>query len=322
VTEQLLEVVDLVKHFPLPRNQRVHAVDGITFNIAAGETLGMVGESGCGKTTAGRAIVRLIEPDRGRLIYRGQDITHLAGAELLSMRRRMQIIFQDPYSSLDPRKSAGQLIAEPLLIHRWGTRGRIRERVRELLEQVGLTPDMVSKYPHELDGGRCQRIGIARALALGPEFIVCDEPVSALDVSIQAQILNLMKDLQERLSLTYLFISHNLAVVKHISDRVVVMYLGVVVETAPTEALFEDPLHPYTQALLSAIPIPAVGERRSRIILSGDVPTPVNPGPGCRFHKRCWLASPVCGEAAPKMVDAGGGHLVACFRVSEGAVIQ
>lgn len=313
--EPILDVVDLKKHFPISKNAAVHAVDGVSFRVNRGEVLGLVGESGCGKTTTGRTVLRLVEPDHGQVVFEGRDILKFGPKEMNDMRKQMQIIFQDPFSSLDPRKNVGQLVSEPLRIHRAGSRREIRDRVAHLLEKVGLSKDMAGKYPHELDGGRCQRVGIARALALEPKFIVCDEPVSALDVSIQAQILNLLQDLQEQLELTYLFISHNLGVVKHVSNQIMVMYLGVAVEVSEAEELFARPLHPYTQALLSAIPVPAVTREKERVILSGDVPTPVNPGPGCRFYKRCRIAEPRCAESEPSLLDAVGGHKVACHRV-------
>ncbi|MCR4398467.1 MAG: ATP-binding cassette domain-containing protein [Firmicutes bacterium] len=315
----MLEVIELRKHFALSSRARVHAVDGVSFEIPEGETVGLVGESGCGKTTVGRCILRLIEPDAGRVVFGGLDILGLGPRDLRMIRTKMQIIFQDPYYSLDPRQSVYQIVSEPLQIHRMGTARQIREKVVHLLDQVGLSGDLLQKYPHELDGGRCQRVGIARALAFGPAFIVCDEPVSALDVSIQAQILNLLMDLQERLRLAYLFISHNLAVVKHISNRVMVMYLGKLVESAPTQALFDNPLHPYTQALLAAVPDPDLHEAKERILLTGDVPTPVNPGPGCRFAERCPFVTDVCRHSMPKLIDIDDGHTVACFRVTGAA---
>lgn len=312
MSEQILIVKNLVKHFPITREKAIHAVDDISFSIGQGETLGLVGESGCGKTTVGRTILRLVEPDSGDVLLNGVNIPRLNAQELYEARKKMQIIFQDPFNSLDPRKNVVQLIAEPLLIHRMGTRREIRQKALDLMHTVGLTDDLSERFPHELDGGRCQRIGIARALALDPEFIVCDEPVSALDVSIQAQILNLLQDLQHQKSLTYLFISHNLAVVKHLSTRVIVMYLGKIMEIAKTQELFNAPQHPYTQALLDAIPEPSLKSRKERIILSGDVPTPMNPAPGCRFIKRCKYATQLCREQSPQLSDLGNGHMVAC----------
>ena len=312
MSEQILIVKNLVKHFPITREKAIHAVDDISFSIGQGETLGLVGESGCGKTTVGRTILRLVEPDSGDVLLNGVNIPRLNAQELYEARKKMQIIFQDPFNSLDPRKNVVQLIAEPLLIHRMGTRREIRQKALDLMHTVGLTDDLSERFPHELDGGRCQRIGIARALALDPEFIVCDEPVSALDVSIQAQILNLLQDLQQQKSLTYLFISHNLAVVKHLSTRVIVMYLGKIMEIAKTQELFNAPQHPYTQALLDAIPEPSLKSRKERIILSGDVPTPINPAPGCRFIKRCKYATQLCREQSPQLSDLGNGHMVAC----------
>jgi oligopeptide/dipeptide ABC transporter ATP-binding protein len=322
----LLEVEGLTVHFPIRqgiiierRIGDVRAVDGISFSLARGETLGLVGESGCGKSTTGRAIVRLYEPTAGRVLFDGVDITTLDATGLRRMRRRMQMIFQDPYASLNPRMTAGGIIAEPLEIHRVGTPGERRERVRELLATVGLSPDYASRYPHEFSGGQRQRIGVARALALEPDLVVADEPISALDVSIQAQIINLLERLQGRLGLTYLFIAHDLSVVRHISDRIAVMYLGRIVELASSRDLNRTPLHPYSVALLSAVPIPdpAVEARRRRIILKGDVPSPAAPPPGCRFHTRCWLrerlGNPVeCETREPLLLDIGAGHRVAC----------
>lgn len=309
----LLQVRNLKKYFQLEKELFVHAVDDVSFNVEKGEIVGLAGESGCGKTTLGRAVLRLVESESGEVLYDGKDLLKLSRAAMMPYRERMQIIFQDPLSSLDPRKNVYQLISEPLRVH--GKTAGLKDKVGLLLEQVGLSRDVVGKYPHEFDGGRCQRIGIARALALQPEFIVCDEPVSALDVSIQAQVLNLLMDLREKMRLTYLFVSHNLAVVKHISDRVMVMYLGVLVETAPTREIFARPAHPYTQALLSAIPSPNLNRKVERIILSGDVPTPVNPGPGCRFRKRCWKATEICAEVAPELADIGAGHFAACHNM-------
>jgi oligopeptide/dipeptide ABC transporter ATP-binding protein len=318
MVKPILSVDNLIKHFPIGKDSAVYAVDGVSFSINEGETLGLVGESGCGKTTVGRTLLRLIEPDSGKVTMGGIDVLSLNSDEMYQMRKRMQIIFQDPFNSLNPRKNVVQLISEPLLVHKVGTKNEIRQRVFHLMETVGLTTDLANSFPHEMDGGRCQRIGIARALALNPEFIVCDEPVSALDVSIQAQILNLLQDLQKQRTLTYLFISHNLAVVKHISTRVVVMYLGRIMEVAQTHDLFSNPIHPYTKALLHAIPNPSLRKRESRIILSGDVPTPVNPPPGCRFVKRCKYACERCKVDTPVLEDMGKGHMVACLRAKDG----
>lgn len=317
----LLRVENLVKWFPITRGiiftrivGYVHAVDGITFEIRRGETLGLVGESGCGKSTVGRTILQLHRPTRGHVYFDGIDLTQLKGNELRRMRRRMQIIFQDPYASLNPRMTVGQIIAEPLEIHGIARGKEARERVEELLRLVGLNPIFADRYPHEFSGGQRQRIGIARALALHPDFIVCDEPISALDVSIQAQIVNLLQELQERFHLTYLFIAHDLAMVRHISDRVAVMYLGKIVELADRIELYENPLHPYTQALLSAVPVPdpAVEARRQRIILRGEVPSPVNPPSGCRFHPRCPIAQEICKRVEPEWREVRPGHWVAC----------
>jgi oligopeptide transport system ATP-binding protein len=321
-----LQVEDLKVYFPIKEGiifERhvgdVQAVDGISFSMTRGETLGLVGESGCGKSTTGRAIIRLYEPTSGRVLFDGVDITSLDKAGMRAMRRRMQMIFQDPYASLDPRMTAGGIIAEPLDIHHVGASGERRERVRELLSTVGLNPDYADRYPHEFSGGQRQRIGVARALALEPDVIVADEPISALDVSIQAQIINLLERLQERLGLTYMFIAHDLSVVRHISDRIAVMYLGRIVELASSRDLNRTPLHPYTVALLSAVPIPdpVVESRRRRIILKGDVPSPVNPPSGCRFHTRCWLredlGNPVeCETVDPELRVLGPLHEVAC----------
>ena len=315
----LLRVDNLVKYYPLKRaflsrdTELVHAVDGVSFDIAAGETLGLVGESGCGKSTTGRCILRLIEPTSGAVWFEGKDMTALSGAALRALCRDMQIIFQDPYASLDPRMTVGAIIGEALTIHRLAKNRREYEaRIVELLETVGLRPDHMRRYPHEFSGGQRQRIGIARALAVSPKLIVCDEPVSALDVSIQAQIVNLLEDLQQRFGLTYLFIAHDLSVVEHISTRVAVMYLGRIVEIASSEDLYSAPLHPYTEALLSAVPIPDPAMKRRRIMLEGDVPSPIRPPSGCHFHPRCPRAMAQCAVEAPVRKEVGPGHVVAC----------
>ena len=318
--DTILEVKNLYKHFPITKGfimQRqvgaVKAVDGVSFSIRRGETLGLVGESGCGKTTTGRVILRLMEPTSGEASFEGRDIFKLKKEDLRLLRRDMQIIFQDPYSSLNPRMTVGDIVGEPLEIHNLARGKEKLRRVQELLEVVGLSPYHTNRYPHEFSGGQRQRIGIARALAVSPKLIVADEPVSALDVSIQAQVLNLLEELQKEFGLTYLFIAHDLSVVKHISDRIAVMYLGRIVELSDTLELFENPQHPYTEALLSAVPIPDPGMRRERIILPGDVPSPVNPPKGCRFHTRCLYAQESCRVNDPELVDYwGNGHFVAC----------
>ena len=322
--EVLLEVKDLKMYFPVTAGiifQRkiadVKAVDGVTFSIKRGETLGLVGESGCGKTTTGRAILQLYKPTQGNIIFEGQDLTQLSGSEMRAMRRKIQVIFQDPYGSLNPRMTCGDIVGEPLTVHKLTTnKGEYRDRVAELLEVVGLNPYMGDRYPHEFSGGQRQRIGIARALAVNPSLIVCDEPVSALDVYIQAQVINLLEDLQERFGLTYLFIAHDLSVVRHISDRVAVMYLGHIVEVADRNELYENPLHPYTKALLSAVPIPdpAIEATRERIILTGDVPSPMNPPPGCVFHTRCPVMIDDCQLEMPELREVEPNHWVACIR--------
>lgn len=319
----LVRVENLKKHFPITRGilfQRqvgaVKAVDGITLDIYRGETLGLVGESGCGKTTAGRTILLLYRPTAGRVVFDGVDLTALKERQLRPMRRRMQMIFQDPFASLNPRMTLARIIGEPLRVHKLvSSRQEEIERVQELLRLVQLNPRFINRYPHEFSGGQRQRICIARALASNPEFIVCDEPISALDVSIQAQIVNLLEDLQDQFGLTYLFIAHDLSMVRHICDRVAVMYLGKVVELAPKDELYDHPLHPYTQALLSAVPVPdpKVERTRRRILLEGDVPSPVNPPEGCRFRTRCPMAA-ACPEEEPVWRDVGGGHWVACHR--------
>ncbi len=319
-TETLVEAQDLVKHFAVRGTafrscgETVHAVDGVSLEVRSGETVGVVGESGCGKSTLGRLLVRLHEPTSGSIRFRGRDITSLSRRELRPFRREMQMIFQDPYASLNPRKRVGQILEDPFRIHGQLGRSDTRRRVGELLETVGLSPDHVNRYPHEFSGGQRQRIGVARALALNPKLIVADEPVSALDVSIQAQVINLLDDLQDEFDLTYVFIAHDLGVVHHVSDRIAVMYLGVIVEIGPSEELFLAPVHPYTEALLSAIPaIEGDDEiRRERIVLEGEVPSPVAPPEGCRFHTRCRYATEICSAVRPPLVDHGGGRLAAC----------
>jgi peptide/nickel transport system ATP-binding protein len=314
----LLEVKHLKKHFPIKGGVfsktigYVYAVDDINFTLEKGETLGLVGESGCGKSTTGRTILRLIEPTDGMISFEGQDITHLDKSAMRALRREMQIIFQDPYASLNPRMTVGSIIGEPLEIHKIAKGSEKEERVASLLQKVGLRAEDMRKYPHEFSGGQRQRIGIARALALNPKLIVCDEPVSALDVSIQAQVINLLEDLQAEFGLSYLFIAHNLNVVEHISDRVAVMYLGQIVELASDEELYKNPQHPYTEALLSAVPIPDPTVKKKRIILEGDVPSPINPPKGCHFHTRCMYKDKICEEVEPEFKDIGGGHWVAC----------
>ena len=319
----LLQVRNLAKHFPIRKGffssrvtGYVRAVDDVSFNIARGETLGLVGESGCGKSTTGRLLIRLMEPTSGSILLNGDDIAKIPAEELRARRRDVQIIFQDPFSSLNPRKTVEGIISEPLVVHKIGSKTERQARVAELLKIVGLAPDHARRYPHEFSGGQRQRIGIARALALNPKFIVCDEPVSALDVSIQAQVINLMQDLQREFGLTYLFISHNLAVVRHIADRVAVMYLGKIVELTDKHSLYENPRHPYTKALLSAIPVANPEHRRQRIPLSGDVPSPIGPPAGCRFNSRCPFAEPRCREIEPPLIDVGSGHQVACHLVT------
>ena len=314
----LLEVENLKKYFPVKKGilsrtvGEVRAVDGVSFTIKRGETLGLVGESGCGKTTVGRTILRLIEPTAGRVSFNGENLLELNGEQLRSLRASLQIIFQDPFSSLDPRMNVGQIIAEPIRNHMKVSKTELRQRVADLMERVGLHPEQISRYPHEFSGGQRQRIGIARALALNPLAIICDEPVSALDVSIQAQVINLLARLQEEMQLSYLFIAHDLSVVEHISDRVAVMYLGRIVELATDKALYQNPLHPYSQALLSAVPVPDPEISRKKILLQGDVPSPMNPPTGCTFHTRCPECMAICSQEIPVFKNMGNEHWVAC----------
>jgi len=321
--DHLVEVENLHMYFPVTAGvvrrkvADVKAVDGVSFYIKRGETLGLVGESGCGKTTAGRCILRLYEITGGKVFFEGKDISQAGRGEMRSMRRNMQLIFQDPYASLDPRMTAGNIIGEPLVVHNLVRGNEYREQVAELFRMVELEPYMAERYPHEFSGGQRQRIGIARALAVRPSLIICDEPVSALDVSVQAQVTQLLMRLREELNLTYLFIAHDLSVVRYISDRVAVMYLGKLVEITDSDELYDNPLHPYTQALLSAVPIPdpVVDRQRKRILLTGDVPSPVNPPSGCHFHPRCRMAIDICKEQGPELRTIGGEHWVACHRV-------
>jgi oligopeptide transport system ATP-binding protein len=330
VTAPLIAARDLVKHFPVRSRslrraptEHVHAVDGVSLAVRRGETFGVVGESGCGKSTLGRLLVRLESPTSGRVIFDGTDITEYSRNQLRPFRREIQMVFQDPYASLNPRKRVGQIVGDPLRIHRRGSAGDIRKRVQELLEVVGLSPAHINRYPHEFSGGQRQRIGVARALALSPRLIVADEPVSALDVSIQAQVVNLLDDLQDEFGLTYVFIAHDLGVVRHVSDRIGVMYLGVIVETAPADVLYERPIHPYTEALLSAIPMIEADEDapppKERIVLAGEVPSPIHPPSGCRFHPRCRYATDVCRIETPPLADFGGGRFAACHHPLSGA---
>ena len=318
--EPLVEVEDLVTHFPIREGllgrqvAAVHAVDGVTFSVGEGETLGLVGESGCGKSTLGRTIVRLLAPTSGDVRFQGRSIARLRARELRPLRREMQMVFQDPYASLNPRKRIGSIIAAPMKIHGVADARERRRRVQELLDVVGLSPEHYNRYPHEFSGGQRQRIGVARALALRPKLVVADEPVSALDVSIQSQMLNLLEDLQEEFHLTYIFIAHDLGVVRHVSDRIAVIYLGKLVELSPAAELYERPIMPYTEALLSAVPIPDpdLSDQRERIVLQGDVPSAIDPPSGCRFHPRCRYRTDVCSAVEPPLVDYGGGHLAAC----------
>lgn len=313
----LLEVKNLKKYFQTPKGP-LHAVDGVNFSIEEGKTLGVVGESGCGKSTTGRVILRLLEATDGEILFEGKNIREYGKSEMNELRQEMQIIFQDPFASLNPRMTVSEIIAEPLIIHKkCKSKKELEDRVLELMEIVGLSERLMNTYPHELDGGRRQRIGIARALALKPKFIVCDEPVSALDVSIQAQVLNLMQDLQEKLGLTYMFITHDLSVVKHFSDDIAVMYLGELVEKAPSKELFRNPIHPYTKALLSAIPSTNIRNKMERIKLEGEITSPINPGAGCRFAKRCIYVKDICQKESPVLEEVSGDHFFACHRAKE-----
>lgn len=315
MSEILLDVKNLCKYYPVSGGT-LHAVDDVSFHINKGETLGLVGESGCGKSTIGRTVLRLIPHTSGEVHYKGENILACSPARLRSLRRQIQIIFQDPYSCLDPRKTIGQIISEPLVINRLAEKKELNAKVLDLMSKGGVSRKLYNAYPHELDGGRRQRVGIIRALAMNPEFIVCDEPVSSLDVSIQAQILNLLQEMQENMGLTYLFISHDLSVVRHISNRIIVMYLGKIVEICRSRELFANPAHPYTRALLSAVPIAKYNyNRREQILLKGDVPSPVNPRPGCRFANRCWMAKEICHQETPELKNVGTDHQAACHFV-------
>lgn len=314
MNNSILEIQNLKKYFKTTRGV-LHAVDDVSFSIERGQTLGIVGESGCGKSTTGRVVLRLLEPTAGKIIFDGTDITSLSKSQMRKMRKEMQMIFQDPFSSLDPRKTVNEIISEPIREYKIiKDKVLLEKRVLELMEIVGLAERLINTYPHELDGGRRQRIGIARALAMEPKFIVCDEPVSALDVSIQAQILNLLKKLQKQMNLTYIFITHDLSVVNHFSDDIAVMYLGQLVEKAPAEELFDNPLHPYTKALLSAIPVPEIGKKPERIILKGEISSPIDPPDECRFIKRCICAGDTCKKGCPELKEVSQGHFVACWQ--------
>ena len=322
MSEVLLKADNIVKHFPIHGGvfsrqvAAVKAVQNISFELKKGETLGLVGESGCGKSTLGRCLIKLIEPSEGKIFFKGEDITHAEGDKLRELRKHMQIIFQDPYASLNPRMTIGTILEEPLIIHNlYSSEKDRKDRVRELIDLVGLRPEHLSRYPHEFSGGQRQRVGIARALAVNPELIICDEPVSALDVSIQAQVINLLMELQQKLGLTYVFIAHDLKVVEHVSTKVAVMYLGQIVEMADAEELYKNPQHPYTKALLSAIPVPDPKPREQRIILTGDVPSPINPPSGCYFHPRCPMASDECKTQKPVLKSNGDQHFVSCLKV-------
>ena len=318
--DTLIEVQSLKKYFPIRKGvlqrevDRVHAVDDVTLAVRKGETIGLVGESGCGKSTLGRCIVRLLEPTAGEVVFEGRSIGKLGARALRPLRREMQMVFQDPYASLNPRKRVGQIIGDPLRLHGLASGPQLRREVQELMDRVGLQPEHYNRYPHEFSGGQRQRIGIARALALRPKLIIADEPVSALDVSIQAQVINLLDDLQDDLKLTYVFIAHDLGVVRHVSDRIAVMYLGKIVEVSPAEELYQRPIHPYSEALLSAVPVPDpdLSAKRERIVLEGDVPSPISPPSGCRFHPRCRYATEICSVEEPPLIEHGPGHLAAC----------
>ncbi len=314
MSETLIEVKNLKKYFEIKKNVNLHAVDGLSFKIDRGKTLGMVGESGCGKSTCGRSIIRLHEPTDGEILFEGQDLVKLSDRKMREMRKEVQMIFQDPFASLNPRRTVSEIIADPLKLYKiYKTKREVHNKVLELMDTVGLAERLINAYPHELDGGRRQRIGIARAIALDPKFIVCDEPVSALDVSIQAQILNLLKELQREKGLTYLFITHDLSVVNYFADDILVMYIGKAVEKASSPKLFSKPLHPYTQALLSAIPLPSIHNRQEKILLKGEVTSPINPKPGCRFAPRCRHVMDRCLNTDPELVEVEKDHFVACF---------